>query len=149
MSKIALKISCAVLAVVIICVSFTACSSTVKDAELRCPMANEPVSLDPQTADTSESLTIAANCFECLMKIDSDGKTVPAAAAEFSKATNGLAYKFKLHKDNKWHINSNHETLFGENYEDAIKIKKENNYDIQIIGVSNFDEILEYLNSKN
>ena len=123
MSKIAFKTACAVLATIIFCVSFTACSSTVKNAELRCPMANEPISLDPQTADTSESLTIAANCYESLMKIDSDGKIVPAAAAEYTKATNGLAYKFKLHKDNKWHINSNHEALLGEDYEDALDLR--------------------------
>jgi len=123
MSKIALKIISAVLVTVIICISFAACSSTVKDAELRCPMANEPVSLDPQTADTSESLTIAANCYESLMRIDSEGKIVPAAAAEVSPSSNGLAYRFKLHKDNKWHINSNHEALFGENYEDAVDLR--------------------------
>ena len=32
-----------------------------------------------------------------------------------------------------------------ENYDQAIKIKKENNYDIEIIGVSTFDEVIEYL----
>ena len=33
----------------------------------------------------------------------------------------------------------------GENYEDAIKLKKEKNYKIKIKGVSTFDEALEYL----
>lgn len=33
----------------------------------------------------------------------------------------------------------------GENYEDAMKIKKENNYDINIVGVSTFDEALDAL----
>lgn len=33
-----------------------------------------------------------------------------------------------------------------ENYEEAIRIKKENNYDIEIKGVSTFDEVVEYLN---
>lgn len=32
-----------------------------------------------------------------------------------------------------------------ENYEEAIRIKKENNYDIKIKGVSTFDEVVEYL----
>lgn len=35
----------------------------------------------------------------------------------------------------------------GLNYEEAIKEKEENNYDIDIIGVSNFDEAVDYLNS--
>jgi len=32
-----------------------------------------------------------------------------------------------------------------ENYEEAIKVKKENNYDIEIIGVATFEETLKYL----
>ena len=33
----------------------------------------------------------------------------------------------------------------GENYEEAIKIKKEKNYKIKIVGVSTFDEVINYL----
>lgn len=33
----------------------------------------------------------------------------------------------------------------GENYSDAIKEQKENKYDIQIVGIDNFDDIIEYL----
>ena len=36
-----------------------------------------------------------------------------------------------------------------ENYEEAIKLKNENNYDIEILGVSTFDEVIDYLNGKN
>ena len=32
-----------------------------------------------------------------------------------------------------------------ENYEQALKVKKENNYDIEILGVSTFEEVVEYL----
>ena len=35
-----------------------------------------------------------------------------------------------------------------ENYEEALKIKKENNYNIEILGVSTFDEVIKYLNNK-
>ena len=34
----------------------------------------------------------------------------------------------------------------GKNYNEAIKLKKKNNYSIKIIGVSTFDETIEYLN---
>lgn len=37
----------------------------------------------------------------------------------------------------------------GENYEECIKLKKEKNYDIEIIGVSTFDEALEKLDKVN
>lgn len=36
-----------------------------------------------------------------------------------------------------------------ENYKEALKIKNENNYDIEILGVSTFDEVIDYLNDKN
>lgn len=36
----------------------------------------------------------------------------------------------------------------GSNYEEAMKLKKENNYDIKIIGVSTFEEALNYLNNE-
>ncbi len=36
-----------------------------------------------------------------------------------------------------------------ENYEEALKVKKENNYDIEILGASTFDEVIDYLNGKN
>lgn len=38
----------------------------------------------------------------------------------------------------------------GENYEDALKKKKENNYDIEIVEIATFDDAIEYLeNMKN
>ena len=36
-----------------------------------------------------------------------------------------------------------------ENYEEALKLKKENNYDLEILGVSTFDEVIDYLSGKN
>lgn len=54
----------------------------------------------------------------------------------------GIEYKIKgaVHDKIKYFIVPN-----GENYEDALKIKEENNYDINIVGVSTFDEALEAL----
>lgn len=34
---------------------------------------------------------------------------------------------------------------FDENYDEALQLKKENNYDIKILGVSTFDEVINYL----
>ncbi len=122
MTKTAFKISACVLALICAFSTLSACSKTVKDAELRCPMATEPVSVDPQTASGSESMTIAANCYEGLMKINSEGKAVPAAAKSVT-TSDGMTYIFRLHEDKKWHINSNHEEIFGENYETAIDLR--------------------------
>ena len=35
-----------------------------------------------------------------------------------------------------------------ENYKEALKVKEKNNYDIEILGVSTFDEVIEWLNKK-
>ena len=36
-----------------------------------------------------------------------------------------------------------------ENYKESLKIKKENNYDIEVIGVSTLDEVIDYFDKKN
>ncbi len=122
MTKRTLRILSAVFSLITVFCTLSACSKTVKDAELRCPMAVEPLSVDPQTANTAESITIAANCYEGLMRIDAEGKIVPAAAAAVA-TSDGLTYAFRLHNNVKWHINSNHEEIFGEGYETAIDLR--------------------------
>ncbi len=110
-------------ALVLVCAGFSGCSKTVKDAEIRLPLAAEPLTLDPQIAQSAESKTVTANCFEGLTKLDESGNAVPAAANAVSVSTDGLVYQFTLHQDKKWHINSNHEALFGENWETAIDLR--------------------------
>ncbi len=123
MTKNALRILSTALIFIIACSSLTGCSKTVRNAELRCPLPKEPTSVDPQTAYSNESLTVAANCYESLMKADENGKIVLAAASDMQVSPDGLAYLFRLRKDSKWHINSNHEEIFGENYETAIDLR--------------------------
>jgi len=123
MTKTALRILSAALILIIACSALSGCSETVKNAELRCPLPQEPNSVDPQTAYSNESLTIAANCYESLMKTDENGKFVLAAASDMQVSPDGLAYLFRLRKDSKWHINSNHKEIFGENYETAIDLR--------------------------
>ena len=57
-------------------------------------------------------------------------------------AIGGVKYKLKGAVKNKAQIFL---VPNGENYEEAIKIKKENDYNIEIVGVSTFDDALNYL----
>ena len=124
MTKSRLKKTIALwLAITLMCGCFSACSNTVSDAEMRVPLAAEPTSLDPQIALGSESATIIANCFEGLMRLDGSGNVVPAAAKSVSVSADGKTYTFVLHEDSKWHINTNHEDILGENYETAIDLR--------------------------
>ena len=57
----------------------------------------------------------------------------------------GIEYKLKsaIHNKADLFIVPN-----GENYEEAIKLKKEKKYDIEILGVSTFDETIDYLENR-
>lgn len=63
---------------------------------------NNPRNLDPQLAEDSESLMIITNMMEGLMKINSSGAIVTAAAESFEMSDNGLTYTFYLKKNQKW-----------------------------------------------
>lgn len=58
----------------------------------------------------------------------------------------GVEYKLKSAIKNKADLFI---VPLDENYEEALKLKKENNYDIEILGVSTFDEVIDYLSGKN
>lgn len=117
------RIICVFTCIVLLCQVLCGCSDTVADAELRLPLSAEPTTLDPQIAQSSESRTIVFNCFEGLMKLNAEGSPVPAAAKNVSASPDGLTFSFELHTDKKWHINSNHEEIFGENWENAIDLR--------------------------
>lgn len=58
----------------------------------------------------------------------------------------GVEYKLKSAIKNKADLFI---VPLDENYEEALKLKKENNYDIEILGASTFDEVIDYLSGKN
>ncbi len=123
MKKNLLRIISALAAAVLCLGGLCGCSKTVKDAELRLPLAAEPTVLDPQVASGAENKTIVFNCFEGLTKLDSSGNVALAAASDLAVSPDGLTYVFRLHTDKKWHINSNHEEIFGEDWETAIDLR--------------------------
>lgn len=63
---------------------------------------DNPQNLDPQMAVDNESLIIIENMMEGLMKADSSGAIVPAAAESFSMSEDGLKYTFNLRQNQKW-----------------------------------------------
>ncbi len=63
---------------------------------------NNPKNLDPQMATDRESIAVIVNMMEGLMKTDSTGAIVPAAAESFEMSEDGLIYTFHLRQDRKW-----------------------------------------------
>lgn len=95
----------------------------------------------------SGGLMIALAVYNSLVEIDITGGKVVAGTGTLDKDGNvgpigGVEYKIKGAVKNKADIFL---APSEENYDEAIKIKEENKYDIEIIKISTFDEALEYL----
>ncbi|MEF2965737.1 peptide ABC transporter substrate-binding protein [Paenibacillus sp. M1] len=77
-----------------------------------------PESLNPREADTSMGKTIAKGLFEGLVRLDDDGKAVPAIAKEWKISDDGKVYTFTLRDDAKW---SNNQPVTATDFEYAWK----------------------------
>ena len=60
--------------------ALTACGNDGSGAALSYPIESQPECLDPQIAQGAEAKTVVLNCFEGLVRKDSEGKFSPAAA---------------------------------------------------------------------
>lgn len=65
-------------------------------------IAQNPRTLDPQTATDSSSYEIIANMFEGLLRIDNEGNIQNAVAENYTVSADGLTYTFDLRKDVFW-----------------------------------------------
>ena len=65
-------------------------------------IAQNPRTLDPQTATDSASYEIIANMFEGLLRIDNEGNIQNAVAEKYTVSPDGLTYTFELKKDVYW-----------------------------------------------
>lgn len=109
------------------------------------------VNIDKNESGSSGGLITALSIYNSLIKEDiTNGLTIVGTGTIDLDGNigsiGGVEYKLKSAVKEK-------ADLFivpkDENYKEAIKVKKDNNYDIEIIGVSTFDAVIEYLESKN
>lgn len=84
----------------------TVCSAcTQKDGTgytFKYDIAQNPRTLDPQTATDSASYEIISNMFEGLFKTDKDGNIQNAVAENYTVSSDGLTYTFDLRKNVYW-----------------------------------------------
>ena len=105
------------------------------------------INFDDNESGSSGGLITALSIYDSLVKEDiTNGLTIVGTGTIDLNGNigsiGGVEYKLKSA------VKSNADLFIvpkDENYEEAINLKKENNYDIEIIGVSTFDEILNYL----
>ena len=84
--------------------ALAACGNDGSGAALSYPIEPQPECLDPQIAQGAEAKTVVLNCFEGLVRKDSEGKFSPAAAKSWSYDRASLTYTFKLREDARWVI---------------------------------------------
>ncbi|MDE6579850.1 MAG: peptide ABC transporter substrate-binding protein, partial [Ruminiclostridium sp.] len=86
--------------------SVIACTGCSKDDGenyiFKYDIAQNPRTLDPQTATDSSSYEIIANMFEGLLRIDNEGNIQNAVAEKYTVSADGLVYTFELRKDVFW-----------------------------------------------
>ena len=109
------KILCIVLCFALMIPVFSGCSNT-DDAYIYFELANKPIKLDPQTAESDVELLLVKNVFEGLLRKDDEGKIVCGATQSYDK--NGLTYTFNIREDAKW---SNGDDLTAYDFEYGFK----------------------------
>ena len=86
------------------------------------PILSEPASLDPQITKSNSEKMIVLNCFEGLMRINSEGKIENGVAESYEVSADKLTYTFKLRDNAHWALFSGHKDVIGENYKDTFDI---------------------------
>ena len=112
---------------------------------------NVEVKVDKNESGSSGGLITALSIYDSLTKKDITNELTIVGTGTIDLDGNigsigGVEYKLKSA------VKSNADLFIvpnDENYKEALNVKKENNYDIEILGVSTFDEVIEYLDGKN
>ncbi|MDR0530493.1 MAG: peptide ABC transporter substrate-binding protein [Oscillospiraceae bacterium] len=71
------------------------------------PIDAIPVYLDPAIAESADELLVVGNCFEGLVRLDSNGKVAPGAAKSWAVSADGLTYTFQLRHGARWKLLKN------------------------------------------
>lgn len=106
MKELFKKTVCIFLCAVMILTLFYGCSKEPEKINFIYPFSGDVDSYDPQVAETADEFLIIENTFEGLVRINDDGKVVPAAAEKWEVSKDGLTYTFYLQKGLKWNIDT-------------------------------------------
>lgn len=110
------------LIIILMVLSFSGCFGKTKAGKaFSMPITDEPDSLDPQIADSNAERLVAANCYEGLVRIASDGTVQNGAAESYTVSDDGLVYTFHLRPDGHWALFSGHKAVLADDYGDNYK----------------------------
>lgn len=115
-------ISFLLIAVTLVC-TLCACGGE-DDVSLIMPIADDPLCLDPQIASTREAKLIINNCYEGLVRLNSENRIISGVAESWTVSSDGLVYTFKLRENTNWQLlNSFKGVLEDENYLENFKTR--------------------------
>lgn len=100
-----------ILVVCALVLSLGACSLSGNNTKFTMGVLDPVVVLDPLFADGDCEKIIASNCFEGLLRFDSEGKIDLAGATAYTADKSALKYTFKLNPEAVWFISDGAETL--------------------------------------
>ena len=96
------KVLSIVLSTLLCCLVFASCKQ--EDTVITLPVDAIPSSCDPAVSETAAGSTLAANCYEGLVRVDENGNVQKAAADHWSISDDGLTYTFILRDGLTWHV---------------------------------------------
>ena len=101
-----MKKTLSIVLVISIVLSLCSCTIGVNNTQLTMGILNEITTLDPIFASGDGETIISTNCFEGLLRFDSQGKIDLAGATAYTSERNGLSYTFKLNPSAQWYISN-------------------------------------------
>ncbi len=88
-----------------LCAGMAACdrqAAPAADPVLNRAIGQEPESVDPHLARTTQAHTVQRDLFEGLVRYSPDGVLVPGAAERWEVSSDGLTYTFYLRENGRW-----------------------------------------------
>lgn len=84
--------------------SLCACTYTGSNTKITIGVLSPVTTLDPVKATSDSEKIVSANCFEGLLRLDSDGNINLGGAVGYSVSSDNLTYIFKLNTSAKWYV---------------------------------------------
>lgn len=128
--------------VLVLAMVFSLCACSIgHNTLLTVGFLDEINNLNPLTAEGDGERMIAANCFEGLLHINSEGHIDLCGATAYMVNKNGLTYTFKLNPDARWYISKDFEATL-----DSLDIK---DFDAKITAEDYIFGIQQFILSQN
>ena len=107
--------------IIAIVLSLCACSYTGSNTKITVGVLTPVSTLDPVKAATDSERLVAYNCFEGLLRLDSNGSINLGGAVGYSVSGDNLTYTFKLNESAKWYIpDATRKSLKSVDYSDTV-----------------------------